>query len=218
MTQSKTIWLVRHAQSTANRDRIVQGHLNAPLTELGLQQAHYTGLYFQQNQAEFQIVNIFASDLQRAIQTAEGTASKLNLPIKQDKRLREAYFGRWEGANSEDLLREEPEVYKKWIEEKAWRPAWCESFADLKERVFSVLEEIAEVKGNSVVVTHGGVLHSVVVALDESHTKPSFFNCNITTLQVDENKKISLKEVNFLAPQVVETKFKLVDELTIIGK
>ncbi len=40
--------LVRHGQSTANRDGILQGQYDAPLSELGRRQAEQVGAWFAQ--------------------------------------------------------------------------------------------------------------------------------------------------------------------------
>ena len=95
----KTIWLIRHAQSVANRDRIIQGHLDTDLTDLGYEQARLTGLYFEENKEAFQIKHIFASDLKRTQQTGKFISDNLGIPIQIDPSLREAFFGKWHLAN-----------------------------------------------------------------------------------------------------------------------
>lgn len=39
MTTQAKIYLVRHGETDANRKRIIQGHLDIPLSEIGLEQA-----------------------------------------------------------------------------------------------------------------------------------------------------------------------------------
>jgi len=213
-SENKTIWFLRHAQSTANKDRIVQGHFDTPLTELGLQQAHLTGLYFLENKENFAVTNVFSSDLQRAKQTAAQIANKLGLTIQTDKRLREAFFGRWEGVSVDELIQQEPVEYAKWMEDKTWRPSWCESFDSIKERAFAALHEITQLEGNTVIVTHGGVLQAIFYTLlnlldcppSQFTSRPAFSNCGISCLvQNDWVNGFSVCKVNSLAPGVTET-------------
>ncbi|MDX1919099.1 MAG: histidine phosphatase family protein [Candidatus Caenarcaniphilales bacterium] len=211
-SSAKFIWLVRHAQSTANRDFIIQGHHDAPLTELGLHQAEKTAEFFAQKKELFQIKNLFSSDLSRAKQTATAISNKIQLPLVQEKSIREAYFGRWEGRLSKDIVEREPEVYSRWRLVKTWRPAWCESYSDLQERGIKFIQNLIELSGNSVVVSHGGLINAIIDHFDKKPLSECsnliLDNCSISALKVI-NDEILVSTVNYLAPEVPLTRFKL---------
>ena len=92
------IILIRHAQSKGNEAGVVQGQTDEGLSELGKTQAKLFATYLE---GEFSA--IYSSDLERAIQTAEPIAKKLNLQITTDSNLREAHFGIWEGLTYEEV-------------------------------------------------------------------------------------------------------------------
>jgi broad specificity phosphatase PhoE len=212
-TSQRTIWLIRHAQSTANRDRIIQGHLDTELTEVGLEQAHYTGLYFKEKQNQFAVEHLYSSDLLRTRQTASFIAEHLGLKIKLKPELREANFGKWEGYHSPTLSVDDPENYERWMSDKKWRPDWCESFADLQLRGYRAISQIvAETTCNVAIVTHGGIIHSFVLHLTKAFGEsPSSHNCGITTLSAkgQDPQSIEVKSVNFVAPGVPVTTLEL---------
>ena len=207
----KTIWLIRHAQSVANRDRIIQGHLDTDLTDLGYEQARLTGLYFEENKEAFQIKHIFASDLKRTQQTGKFISDNLGIPIQIDPSLREAFFGKWEGIHSPTLALEDQENYGKWMNNKRWRPEWCESFDSLQKRGVQAIENIARNNlGNTVIVTHGGIIHSFALSLTQNLGEdPTVHNCGITKLKATfkENNEIDfqIEDFDYLAEGVLNT-------------
>ena len=98
---------VRHGQSEANLLTIFAGHTDIPLTDLGRHQAENTAQFLK----DYSIDAVYASDLLRAMQTAEPTARMHGLEIIPDVRLREIYAGDWEGVTFNDLLTLYPESF-----------------------------------------------------------------------------------------------------------
>lgn len=99
-----SLTLVRHGETQSNRDKLLQGQgVDNPLSETGVLQAEAVGQYLK----DITFSNVFVSNLQRAVQTAEiilknnthcsGTAMVL------DPLLRERGFGIAEGRPKEDL-------------------------------------------------------------------------------------------------------------------
>ncbi|KAA0720744.1 Fructose-2,6-bisphosphatase TIGAR B [Triplophysa tibetana] len=96
--------IVRHGETQYNREKLLQGHgIDTPLSDTGHQQAAAAGLYLK----DLHFTNVFASNLQRAIQTAEIIlrhnlhSSKIEMVL--DPLLRERGFGVAEGRPKEDL-------------------------------------------------------------------------------------------------------------------
>ena len=63
------IFLVRHGQSTANAEKVMQGWADYPLSEEGIMQARITGRYL--NSTGVPVKAIYSSPLSRARRTAE---------------------------------------------------------------------------------------------------------------------------------------------------
>ena len=63
-----TLYLMRHGQTEFNVKRLVQGHCDSPLTELGVAQAHEAGAWIARQGVTF--ARICTSPLGRAVKTA----------------------------------------------------------------------------------------------------------------------------------------------------
>lgn len=96
--------VVRHGETQYNRDKLLQGQgIDTPLSDTGHQQAAAAGRYLK----DLHFTNVFVSNLQRAIQTAEiilgnnlhSSATEMIL----DPLLRERGFGVAEGRPKEHL-------------------------------------------------------------------------------------------------------------------
>ena len=63
------ILLLRHGQSEANKEHIIQGHMDSPLSDLGRDQAKNVGKKLLDSEITFDAV--YSSDLIRAKETAK---------------------------------------------------------------------------------------------------------------------------------------------------
>ncbi|XLD74232.1 histidine phosphatase family protein [Cetobacterium somerae] len=102
------IILVRHGESKLNIEGVYYGILDPELTEKGKEQAEKTREILKSINYE----KIYASDLRRAIDTAEIVNYK-KLEILIDQELRELNFGIFEGHSYKELLDKYPEELKK---------------------------------------------------------------------------------------------------------
>ena len=142
-----TIYLVRHGETEWNKQGILQGWLDSPLTEEGKMAA----LTLQRKLKDVEFDYVFSSDLGRAIDTAMLIAP--STPIQQDARLREIYLGEWQGQRIEHLL--QTKSYQSYTNEpQHFQPTTQESFASVTERMLQFIEEKC-VGGNVLVVSHG---------------------------------------------------------------
>jgi broad specificity phosphatase PhoE len=172
VTSSRTLWLVRHGESTWNTLGLTQGHNDqAELTTLGLRQAEQVAKRF----AGIAVRAIYSSDLRRAQQTAAPLAAAIGLPVVLDARLRERSLGVLEGTPAagngpsvtgldlKDGLLVDPDT----------RPEGGESVRDLYRRAAAFCDDLllavpvrgddppeppAGPDGDVVVVAHGGTL------------------------------------------------------------
>lgn len=148
---------VRHGETAWNVDTRIQGQLDIELNAIGVRQAKRVG----QALANEQIDAIYASDLQRAWQTAQAIAQVSGSPLHPQPLLRERDFGIFQGktyAQVQDLW---PEDSKRWRERQPhWAPAGGESLDAVYQRVGRVATSLARAHlgGQIVLVAHGGVL------------------------------------------------------------
>jgi len=155
--QATRIIAIRHGETAWNVDTRLQGHLDIALNAKGLWQADRVALAL----CDEPIDAIYASDLQRAWQTATAIAAATAAPLVANPGLRERGFGSFEGqtyAEIEDLW---PQDSQKWRQrEPDWAPPGGESLRAMRERVTRTTTLLAQQHfgGQIVLVAHGGVL------------------------------------------------------------
>jgi probable phosphoglycerate mutase len=167
------IYLVRHGQTEFNRERRIQGHVDSPLTELGVRQAKAVGGLLADLIREPDGWHIVSSPLGRAHATARHIAERLGgLPIELDDRLKEMSWGAHDGRLRSELEAEHPETFGKtgW----AFDAATGETYDDVALRVGAWLAELPpEPDRKVIVVSHGisgRVLRGLYANLDRDAT------------------------------------------------
>lgn len=165
---TRTIWLVRHGESTWNRLGLCQGHNDeAELTDRGQQDARSVAITLR----DTLVATIFVSDLRRAVQTATPLAAEHGLPLYPDARLRERCLGVKEGGPLTDVGPDATGVFGGAVIDPYARPDGGESLRDFYGRAagFSAaLAARALPAGDIVIVAHGGtvrVLHACLTGL-----------------------------------------------------
>ena len=99
MEQTTTIFLVRHGETVDNARRIMQGQTHGMLNEHGREQAEGVA----ERLASEKIDAVVASDLRRAIQTAEIISARHGLPVTTTPLLRERDWGSFTGLYIPEL-------------------------------------------------------------------------------------------------------------------
>ena len=94
-TGNTRIYVIRHGESVGNLHRICLGHTDLDITELGVKQAEKTA----EALSGVDFAAIYASDLIRAVHTAEPHAKMRGLNVNTSPDFRELYFGNWENAS-----------------------------------------------------------------------------------------------------------------------
>jgi broad specificity phosphatase PhoE len=161
--------LVRHGQSTWNKEHRIQGQLDPPLSLEGLRQAGLLG----ERLAGRRFAGFYTSDLKRAFETAQAIESFVGVQPEVMPSLREIYLGEWEGLRTEDIAERFPEAWTAWVEEPDWDVVpGGEGAAVFEARVTGGLDDIFKrhEHGDVLVVTHGGVIQ---VALHRVVGRPS---------------------------------------------
>lgn len=154
--------LLRHGLTQGNIDGIyVGGGLDMPLCEEGERQLKEMALRYQYPNVGL----VFASPMQRALQTAE-----ILYPHAKDKivleNLRENRFGEFEGRKAAELM-QDPR-FAQWLDaESAFVPEGGESGQEFARRVVQALGEMWKYMMDNGVfeaacVTHGGVIMAMM--------------------------------------------------------
>ncbi len=156
-----TLLLIRHGESTANRQSFFAGQIDPDLEEKGLHQAKLTAKYVARN---YQVNAIYASDLTRARKTAECLGEIINLPVIKEPELREINAGKWEGVSFPDLKTKFSEDFSIWTDHIGRsRCTGGEAVSELGERIMKALTSIAKKHENQTVAvfTHATPIKTV---------------------------------------------------------
>ena len=155
--QATRIIAIRHGETAWNVDTRLQGHLDIALNEMGVWQAQRAA----QALAGEAIDAIYASDLQRAWQTAQAIAAAVNCPLTAHTGLRERGFGQLEGLTYAEIETRWPDMSQQWRQRVPdWAPPGGESLRAMRERVLDTATGLAakHLGGQIVLVAHGGVM------------------------------------------------------------
>jgi broad specificity phosphatase PhoE len=146
------VW--RHGNTDWNAGGRVQGQIDVPLNDLGREQAVDAADLLVRLKPDA----IVASDLRRAADTASVLAALTGLPVQYDLRLRERFFGEWQGLTMAEVKAQRPEQHARWTAGEDEVGSGVETLTDLGERVAEALLAAAEKcppGGTVVVATHG---------------------------------------------------------------
>jgi len=183
------IYLVRHAETNANRNYVVQGRMDNPLNEFGKHQTLLTGEYFRKHHIKVDLV--ISSPLKRAFETAKLMTQAMHLPkpiiIHHD--LIERNFGDYDGQKIND-------EYADLIKHGAIPN--MEQNDVLEKRIVRALKDICRQYPNKklLVVTHSHVIKALLVHLVPDFNYTSYlFNCSINRV-LYKNRKFGIMEYN----------------------
>lgn len=164
-TLTKTIWLVRHGQSTLNRENRFAGKTNCWLTVSGKKTAGKIGRFLRQNPVQLEV--IYSSPLARTRQSARIISNWIGINKRNifiDKRLREQDFGKWEKKTREQVERHWPGLVAKWLSDPySITPKGGENYFGLESRLMPFVKKILESKARSVlIVAHANSLKVLI--------------------------------------------------------
>ena len=179
--------LARHGETEWNLTYRFQGGSDIPLNETGLVQA----AALAQRLSTEKIDAIYSSDLQRAQQTAAAIQAYHSVPVQTDSRLREAYFGDWEGLTWEQIRQQSPDLMQAWLADQVnVAPPNGESLATVMARVAACVEELRpkQPEGTVLLVAHGGTFQVLMCHLlglvTIARWQFRFYNASFSELQL----------------------------------
>uniref|UniRef100_A0A7C2G560 Histidine phosphatase family protein n=1 Tax=Thermus islandicus TaxID=540988 RepID=A0A7C2G560_9DEIN len=195
----KELWLVRHGETEWNAQRRYQGHLDVPLSPVGIGQAFRLAQRLAKSRLAFD--GLYASDLRRARETAEPLATVLGLPLHTTPLLREIDVGALAGLSREEAEARYPEFLQNALKDPWHTPRpGGESMADLAGRLQAFLDRLPP--GRHLLVTHGGVIRAALkLALElerEAWRRFHIPNTSITRILLPEREVLTVSDAAHL--------------------
>ena len=148
-------YFVRHGQTVWNVENKICGATDIPLTEYGHEQAIQTG---EKILAEgIRADEILYSPLSRAAKTARHISEITGIPAREEPRLTEQNFGKWESTPRDGA------DFKKAKEWFACHHGNGESTLHLAQRIYNLLDEIKAQSDEKtyILVAHNGIARVV---------------------------------------------------------
>lgn len=165
--------LVRHGETDWNRSGRLQGSSDIPLNDTGRSQAGRAGLDLARQRWDL----LVSSPLSRAGETADIIGTHLGLERSATyPELAERHFGEAEGSTGF-------EAYDRWPH---GRYPGLEPRSEVRRRALRAIDDLTREHPGSaiVVVTHGGVIRTVLDSL-LTHRSPRIVNAGVSTLRHD---------------------------------
>jgi broad specificity phosphatase PhoE len=155
-------YLLRHGESEGNRRRMIQGHVDMPLTDIGRDHARAAGEYFSRSGG---LDAIFSSPLSRARETAEIVAAGAGGhfgDIHFMDSLKELNTGIFSGMTVAEIQEQYPEQWDE-FQHRSWEAVpSAERLHELLDRAAETWEAMirrAEAGARSILaVSHGGMI------------------------------------------------------------
>ena len=147
------IYFVRHGETVWNKENKICGATDSPLTEQGHKQAIATGEKIREMGIKADM--ILYSPLSRARDTAIHISEICGIPLREERRLFEQNFGKYESTprNGEEFR----EAKKQFLN----RYEGGESMFQLAQRIYNLLDELKEDGGDYILVAHNGIARVV---------------------------------------------------------
>jgi broad specificity phosphatase PhoE len=188
--------LVRHGQTDANLNRVLQGQSDGVLNAAGLQQAEALAKHLK----DFPIDEILSSPLRRAQETAAAIARYHDLTVQTDVLLREWDCGSLDGVPAE-VFREKLKEHNGPL--SLFRPEGGETLQEVQRRAAEFLDHLTakDQEQTILVCSHGDFMRALMSLLQQIEMEQAsgifFENASFTTLEF-ENGHWNLVALNQL--------------------
>ena len=197
------LYLIRHGHTAWLAEHRLQGWLpGIPLDDEGRAQAQRLAEYL----AGESLAAIYASPLERAVQTAEAIARPHDLPVQAVPRLGEIRMGKLEGLPLDEIAAQYPGLWEQYraAPDSVHFPGG-ETIAEVQARAVSWVEEARQQhpQDTIAVVSHADVLKAILthyLGMSLSHLhRLALTTGSLTTLDLTD-KAVRLLGHNFVPP------------------
>lgn len=199
----KIIHFIRHGQTKYNFEKKIQGSIDIPLSNIGIQQTkNFEDRYFLE---KYDVA--YYSSLSRTKQTFDILMDKLkNKPDKiiMTDLIKERSYGILEGLNDIELQIKYPNIFKKWKIDDNFPIPDAEPIEVVIDRVLDFVDIVVESSDTNVLaITHPGVLYALYKYINDIDlsVKPQdvyFYNCCSVYLNIYiDNNRIIKYEFKF---------------------
>lgn len=186
------LYLVRHGETELNVQMRMQGSIDSPLTQTGIDHAIALGKHLKD--VKFDIV--YSSPSPRAYRTAELIMGERNNPIEIENDLREMNLADWEGKNKEEMDVLAPIEYEVfWNSPHLFKPVNGENFYQVQDRAIAIINKLISEndKGNILIVTHSIIIKTIVAhlkkyAMEDLWAPPLIQDTSVTILGVEKGE------------------------------
>jgi broad specificity phosphatase PhoE len=156
------LFLVRHGETESNRKGLTLGRQDVPLNDLGRKQADRIAVAL----SDEPLLAVYASPLQRTIDTAKPIADVHGLPVTIEPAFTEMDIGEVEGLTFAELRERYPRLLETWVSAEGPQSPMPggERLLDVQERAIGAVCSIAadHAEGAVCIVTHNFVILSLL--------------------------------------------------------
>ena len=194
------IYITRHGRTVWNEEGKLQGSLDSPLTQEGIQMAKD----LSKRILPYNIELIVTSDLKRAKDTSDYIRGNMDIPIWYFEELREMSYGVWDGMKMEEVYEKYANEFEKFKKDPYnYNNGSGETYHQLIDRVKMSLEKIKNCGyENVLIVSHGITVKSLRIILENQPFEnigrlPVITGCTLIGYEVlkDKVNKIMQEEV-----------------------
>lgn len=178
MKMAPDFYMLRHGETTANRDKIATGWLDVDLTDLGRAQAQECrGII---SLLDFKPSIIVHSALSRTYHTAKIVNADLNLDMVECAGLNEQFFGDWQGQLWTDI--------RPIISDIGVNPPHGETQKSFVSRIWGNLNACLSAHASPpLFVLHGGIFEAIGLKFSQQITGIS--NCALYSFKVNKESQ-----------------------------
>lgn len=143
------LFFIRHGQTDYNANKIMQGHIDVDINDVGTQQAELTGKFL----SSIPFDKFISSDLQRCVNTLKPIMEYQNCEFRTTSNLRERNMGPVEGLHVKVAIAKYGEDFRNLGENHG------QLIKRLEQEVDSVIQDAINNKFTNIgICTHGGCL------------------------------------------------------------
>ncbi len=158
----RVLYLIRHGQTQWNVQRRMQGRLDSPLTDAGIEQAHAHGRLLKETAA---ISSLLVSPSGRTRETAYIVNSYLQGFVDYAEELLERDMGEWSGMTMEEISEAFPAAFRARQQDPYhFTPPAGENLADMSDRVAVFLDDVLASEHDQVALVTHQVMSRVILS------------------------------------------------------